>query len=73
MARLARNGAAKCQKIQKNERVFFLHQSLILWVVAQIIAKIMLFKSSSLNIWCYMLAKGMKPFELFNLLGLGDW
>jgi hypothetical protein len=73
MVKLAKNGAAKCQKIQKNERVFLLHQSFIFWVVAQVIAKIMVFKSSSLKIWCYMLAKGMKPFELLNLLGLGDW
>jgi hypothetical protein len=68
---LARNGATKCQKNQKNERVFILHQSLSFWVVAQVIAKIMVFKSSSLKIWCYMLAKGMKPFELLDLLGLG--
>jgi hypothetical protein len=72
MAKLARNGGAKCQKIKKNERVFHLHQSLIFWVVAQVIAKIMVFKSSSFKIWCYMLVKGMKPFELLNLLGLGD-
>jgi hypothetical protein len=73
MAKLARNGVAKCQQIQKNEKVFHLHQSLIFWMVAQVIAKIMVFKSNSLKIWCYMLAKGMKPFELLNLLGLGDW
>jgi hypothetical protein len=73
MAKLARNGTTKCQKIQRNERVFHLHQSLIFWVVAQVIARIMVFKSSSLKIWCYMFARGMKPFKLFNILGLGDW
>jgi hypothetical protein len=37
MVKLAKNWVAKCQKIQKNERVFLLHQSLIFWVVAQVI------------------------------------